>query len=55
MVVGVSTDKVVDFGVNNSVIGVKAQKKGPHYRPGMHGHFKNMQENMMRMRAPEID
>jgi hypothetical protein len=55
MVVGVSTDKVVDFGVNNSVIGVKAQKKGPHYNPGMHGHFKNMQENMMRMRAPEID
>jgi hypothetical protein len=53
MVVGVSTDKVVDFGVNNSVIGVKAQKKGPHYNPGMHGHFKNMQENMMRMRPSQ--
>ncbi len=53
MVVGVSTDKVVDFGVNNSVIGVKAQKKGPHYNPGMHGHFKNMHENMMRMRPSQ--
>jgi hypothetical protein len=53
-VVGVATDKAVDLGVNNSVIGVKAQKKGPHYHPEMHGQFKSMQENMMRMRAPEV-
>jgi hypothetical protein len=52
-VVGVATDKVIDEGVNNIVIGVKAQKKGPHYIPGKHPHFKNMHENMMRMRSPQ--
>jgi hypothetical protein len=50
MVVGVATDKVVDLGVNNKVIGVKAQKKGPNYHPEMHGHLKSMQESTMRMR-----
>jgi hypothetical protein len=50
MVVGVATDKVVDLGVNNKIIGVKAQKNGPHHHPGMNGHLKSMQENMMKMR-----
>lgn len=49
-VVGVASDLVVDLGVNNKIIGVKAQKKGPHYGVGMHGHLKSMQENMMKMR-----
>lgn len=49
-VVGVATDKVVDVGVNNTVIGVKAYKQVPHHHPGMHGEFKSMQENMMKMR-----
>jgi hypothetical protein len=48
-VVGVPSDLVADLGVNNKVIGVKAQKKGPHYR-GMQGHLKSMQETIMRMR-----
>ena len=49
MVVGVATDNIVDLGVNNKIIGVKAQKKGPHHS-GMQGHLKSMQENMMKMR-----
>jgi hypothetical protein len=54
-VVGVASDKVVDEGVNNTVIGVKAQKKGPHYIPGKHHHhFRNMHENMMKMSPPQI-
>jgi hypothetical protein len=52
-VVGVSTDKVIDLGVNNKVIGVKAHKKGPHYIPGKNGHFRNMQENIIKMRSPK--
>jgi hypothetical protein len=48
-VVGVPSDLVVDLGVNNKVIGVKAQKKGPHHR-GMQGHLKSMQENMARIK-----
>jgi hypothetical protein len=50
IVVSVASDMVVDLGVNNKIIGVKAQKKGPNHRPGMHGHLKSMQGNMMRMR-----
>lgn len=50
MVVGVATDKVIDAGVNNTIIGVKAQKKGPHYHSGMHGQFRVMQENIMKMK-----
>jgi len=54
MVVGVASDMVVDLGVNNKIIGVKAQKKGPHHHPGgMHGYLKSAQENLMKMRSPQ--
>jgi hypothetical protein len=34
-VVGVAADNIVDNGDGNKVIGVKANKHGPHYRSGM--------------------
>ncbi len=46
---GVASDQVTDNGVDNKIIGVKANKNGPHYNPGMNGHFRNMHENVMRM------
>jgi hypothetical protein len=48
-VVGVPSDLVVNLGVNNKVIGVKAHKQGPHHGR-MLGRLKSMQDNMMRMR-----
>jgi hypothetical protein len=51
-VVGVPSDLIVDMGVNNKIIGVKAHKHGPHYMPGKNPHFKSMPEHMMRMRLP---
>ena len=35
MVVGVAVDNIADNGDDNKVIGVKANKNGPHYRSGM--------------------
>ncbi len=35
MVVGVANDKVTDLGVDNKIIGVKANKMGPRYKPVM--------------------
>ncbi|MDZ7608612.1 MAG: hypothetical protein U5K79_24185 [Cyclobacteriaceae bacterium] len=34
VVQGVATDKVSDNGVDNKVIGTKANKMGPHFKPG---------------------
>jgi hypothetical protein len=51
-VVGVPSDLIVDMGVNNKIIGVKAHKHGPHYMPGKNPHSKSMPEHMMRMRLP---
>jgi hypothetical protein len=52
-VVGVLTDLVVDMGVNNKVIGVKAHKHWPYYMPGKNPHFKAMPGQMMRMTVPQ--
>ena len=47
-VVGVAKDLVVDEGVNNSVIGVKAQKKGVQSGQYLQSNLKNMHEIFMR-------
>ncbi len=46
-VVGVSTDKVVDEGVNNSIIGTKAHKQGAHSGKYLHNNFRFNQENLL--------
>jgi len=48
-VVGVPTDLVVDLGVNNKIIGVKAHKHGPHFLPGKNPHLKSMPGHITRM------
>ena len=50
-VVGVATDKVIDEGNNNLIIGAKAHKNGPHYQ-GLSRQLPFMHERMMKMRKP---
>ncbi len=49
-VVGISKDKVVDEGVNNSVIGTKAHKTGVHSGQYLHNNPRFNQKNFMRRR-----
>lgn len=50
-VVGVASDKVFDDGINNTVIGVKSQKKGPHYH-GKSAQINTIQDRMSKIRNP---
>ena len=47
-VVGVAKDLVVDEGVNNSVIGTKAQKKGVQASQNLQNNLRNVHKNLMR-------
>jgi hypothetical protein len=47
-VVGVKADNVIDNGVNNSIIGVKAHKGGIHNGQHPNDHFGSVHENMIR-------
>ena len=49
-VVGVTEDNVIDEGLNNKVIGVKAKKHGQH-STSLPDHFRDMQVNKMKMRS----
>jgi hypothetical protein len=51
-VVGVASDNVIDEGLNNKVIGVKAHKNGPHSK-ALSNQYRGMQEKMMKMRKPK--
>ncbi|MBN1791195.1 MAG: hypothetical protein JW830_11900 [Bacteroidales bacterium] len=51
-VVGVASDNVIDEGLNNKVIGVKAHKNGLHSK-ALPNHFPGMHEKMMKMRSPK--
>ena len=47
-VIGVSTDKVDNEGVNNSIIGTKVHKQGIHFGQFDHYRLRQMHENLMR-------
>jgi hypothetical protein len=51
-VVGVATDDVIDNGLNNVIIGVKAYKNGPHIK-NTSSQMMDMQEKMKKMRTPK--
>ncbi len=52
MVVGVAGDNVVDLGVNNSIVGTKAQKKGPKSYQINVNNFQNIHEKRMKINRP---
>lgn len=49
-VVGVKTDQVVDLGINNSIIGVKAQKTGVQSVQNLNKKYKMVHEILMQRR-----